>query len=93
MAKHELKTWPSYFQAIVAKKKTFEVRQHDRDYAVGDRLILREYDPEDSGMSRGRYTGQTATVEVTYLMTGGQFGIAAGTCVMGIKFKAINVDR
>lgn len=43
---HTLKTWPEYFEAIWSGKKNFEIRKADRDFKVGDCLILLEYDPE-----------------------------------------------
>lgn len=88
MALHKLKTWPSYFAAIQRKQKTFEVRQHDRDFAVGDTLRLEEFDPD-----RRKYTGQTMDVKVTYLMTGGKFGLDACHCVMAIKITGYNMGR
>jgi site-specific DNA-cytosine methylase len=42
---HELKTWPSYFEAILRGEKRHECRLNDRDFAVGDVLVLREWDP------------------------------------------------
>jgi hypothetical protein len=79
---HRLKTWPGYFQAIVAEVKTFELRQDDRPYAVGDRLILQEYDPEVRG-----YTGASAGRTVTYVLRGPeaeQFGLSPGYCILGL---------
>jgi len=43
---HFLKTWPPYFQAIASGSKTFELRRNDRGYAVGDILVLREFEPD-----------------------------------------------
>lgn len=43
---HELKTLPEYFQAVKRGEKTFELRRDDRPYAVGDTLLLREFDPD-----------------------------------------------
>ena len=60
---HELKTWPEYFQAIIDGIKPFEVRKNDRDYQVGDILLLREYDPIIS-----EYTARDILVEVTYIL-------------------------
>ena len=42
---HKLKTWPSCFQAVKAKIKPFEIRVNDRNYQVGDTLILEEFSP------------------------------------------------
>jgi hypothetical protein len=54
MKKHELKTWPEYFEAVLKKKKTFELRKNDRDFKVGDTLILREFIPCDKCNGTGR---------------------------------------
>lgn len=58
---HELKILPEYFQAVRNGNKTFEIRKNDRGYAVGDRLILREYD-------NGRFTGETEIRYVSYVL-------------------------
>lgn len=68
-AEHELKTWPSFFTAIVKGKKTFEIRLHDRPYLVGDTLFLREYHPTDG------YTGRSVYVTVTYMTTAQGLGL------------------
>ena len=49
---HTLKTWPEYFSAVVLGHKRFEIRKNDRDFSVGDTLILEEYNPET-----GEYSG------------------------------------
>lgn len=46
MIQHMLKCHPEYFEAIKNGTKTFECRYNDRNYQVGDELLLREYDPE-----------------------------------------------
>lgn len=87
MRTHELKTWPSYFDSVERGYKTFEVRKNDRDYASGDLLVLREFDPavQGAGIAPGRYTGRTLTVEVTHVLHGGRFGLDPAWCVLGIK--------
>lgn len=52
--KHDLKTWTEYFQAVKSGDKTFEIRENDRNFKVGDVLLLREFIPcpECSGTRR-----------------------------------------
>lgn len=76
--KHELKTWPKYFSRIVEGSKTFEVRKNDRDFQVGDELVLMEFDPENN-----IYTGKSHKVTVSYILHGGDFGVKEGFVVMG----------
>ena len=60
---HELKIWPEYFNAVKEGIKTFEYRLNDRNYQVGDTLVLKEYLPESK-----EYTGQEVSVVVTYIL-------------------------
>ena len=76
---HELKTWPEYFDAVSKGVKTFEVQFNDRDFQVGDRLLLKEYSPNDKC-----YTGNKLHMDVTYILK--VFGgLPTGWVVMGIK--------
>lgn len=59
---HKLKTLHEYFVAQILGIKKFEVRYNDRDYNVGDILILREWN-NDIG-----YTGTVLYVRVTYIL-------------------------
>jgi Domain of unknown function (DUF3850) len=60
---HELKCWPQFFQAIKFGHKRHDLRRaDDREFRVGDRLLLREYDPETRA-----YTGSTLMAEVSYI--------------------------
>ena len=61
---HELKTWPTFFQDIISEKKTFEIRNRgrERDFQVGDVLLLKEWDPETE-----EYTGRETKRKVTYI--------------------------
>lgn len=48
--KHELKIKPEYFAAVVTGEKTFEIRNNaDRNFQVGDTLILKSWDGEFNG--------------------------------------------
>ena len=79
---HRLKTWPWYFQEVAAGRKNFEVRRcDDRDFKVGDTLILLEYDPRLS-----KFTGNMVSRKVTYILYGKDFAaINKKFCVMSLK--------
>lgn len=74
---HELKCLPAYFADVVEGVKLFEVRRDDRPFAVGDGLLLREWERE-----RG-YTERTWAGRITYVLRGFQ-GVRPDYCVLGI---------
>lgn len=59
---HILKTWPIYFQKVKSNEKPYELRFNDRDYQVGDILILKEWDPESQ-----LFTGDSCRRFVTFM--------------------------
>lgn len=75
--KHGLKIYQEYFEAVKDGRKKFEIRKNDRDYNVGDILVLLEYDKYYEA-----FTGEKITVEITY-MTG--FAQQDGYVVLGIE--------
>lgn len=81
MKTHDLKCWPVYFEAMLAGKKNFDVRVNDRHFEEGDFLRLNEFDPEQDA-----YTGRELIGRVTYILTGGRFGIPKTHCVMALDF-------
>lgn len=40
---HDLKSWPGSFDAVASGAKKHEIRKADRPFAVGDDLVLREW--------------------------------------------------
>lgn len=60
---HDLKIWPEFYEAILDNKKTFEIRRNDRNFAVGDRVILREFDPKNEF-----FTGRSFHAPINYLI-------------------------
>lgn len=73
---HELKTLPEYFQEIIYGRKTFEVRYNDRNFRVGDTLLLREWE-------NGSYTGKAIERKVTYILDNSDY-VKEGFVIMGI---------
>ena len=61
---HELKILPEYYRAVVERRKTFEVRKNDRNFTVGDRVRLCEYDPAYIC----KYTGRVWYGRITYIL-------------------------
>ena len=82
MSRHELKTWPEYFAAVLDGSKRAELRYDDRGFAVGDVLRLREWDPDEE-----RYSGRECSVTVTHIVQGGAFGLAEGHVMMSIALR------
>jgi hypothetical protein len=78
---HHLKTWPQYFAAIRDGSKTFEIRsEQDRTFAVGDVLVLQEYEPESLS-----YTCERETRVVTYIVRGPAWNLPIDMVVMGFR--------
>lgn len=79
MATHELKTWPEPFNAVWRGVKPYEVRRNDRDYRVGDTVILREW------LLEGHfYTHREIQGRITYLTPGGEWGLPDDLCVFAL---------
>lgn len=64
MAIHQLKIAPEYFGPVSLGLKTAEVRLNDRDYKVGDWLILKEYDNGFTGREVSRKVTNVADISV-----------------------------
>lgn len=87
---HHLKVMAQYYDAVEEELKTFEVRKNDRGFQKGDTLILHRFTLEElNQLEMGELwplrPAPKLRVEVTYILTGGQFGIKSGYVVLGIK--------
>jgi hypothetical protein len=87
---HILKTLPDYWDAIERGEKTFEVRRDDRGFQKGDVLVLRRLKKSYGGawVEDRRDTNNTPRElrrKITYVLTGGQFGIEPGYVVLGLR--------
>lgn len=87
MTYHRLKIQSKYFEAVCTRQKCFEIRKNDRNYKVGDCLILQEIDES------GRKTGSNVLVVVTYLLDDFQAGLKDGYCIMSIKILETYQER
>jgi hypothetical protein len=86
---HILKCWPGEFEAVRCGEKLHEIRRNDRDFSVGDSLILREFIPtgerELTGETIGTFTHREILRRVTYITPGGSWGLPNELCVLSIK--------
>lgn len=89
---HELKCSHNFYMDIVNGRKTFEVRKNDREFAVGDMLLLRDWAdygnwPADTNHVQHRYTGSSCSARIIYILDHTQFhaGLKRGYVVMGLE--------
>ncbi|HDR3655090.1 TPA: DUF3850 domain-containing protein [Bacillus cereus] len=59
---HNLKINTVFFEPVLKRIKTFEIRKNDRDFHVGDTINLNEWDNE-----RKEYTGRSIAIEILYI--------------------------
>jgi ASC-1-like (ASCH) protein len=60
--KHDLKLSTEFFGSVLVGIKTFEIRFNDRNYKVGDTLVLKEFNTFTEA-----YTGREIEKKVTYI--------------------------
>ena len=83
----KLKTDSDVFQETWDGLKTYEVRLDDRNFAVGDILLLKETRYTGEEMKAGKplvYTGRTVRCRVIQKLSG-RYGLKDGWCILGIS--------
>lgn len=78
MTIHRIKAWPGPFADVLSGAKRAEVRINDRNYQVGDVLVIREFKPESE-----TYTGRSLDRIVSHVQTG--FGLPDGVVVLSLQ--------
>lgn len=87
MNTHELKTVQPFFDDVARGDKTCEVRKFDRDFKVGDTLILKEYNPESYYHA---FSGDRIEVTISYIQTHEQSeAIVPGWCIISFKQESM----
>ena len=79
MTIHILKTENPHFLDIYQGRKRFELRFNDRNFKIGDFLILREYSKHFGG-----YSSSWHAVKVIHMMEGPTLGLAEGWVILSI---------
>jgi hypothetical protein len=96
MAKfHELKTDPEVFQAVINFKKTYEIRFNDRDFKIGDYLLLKETVSTGEAMKLGfeplQYTGRECLVKISHILHGPIYGLKEGWVIMSFNDDVFDI--
>ena len=79
MTVHYLKIKPEYYKDVECGLKKFELRKNDRNFQVGDILMLIKLDDE------GNETDQVIRVKVSYILKDcPQYGLKDGYAILGI---------
>lgn len=78
MKVHYLKIAPEYFEAVISKRKRFEIRKDDREYEVGDVIVLKEW-------KDGKFTGNASgLLAIRYILRNApEYGLKKGFCILG----------
>jgi Domain of unknown function (DUF3850) len=77
---HYLKTDPIPFEMVRTQKKPFEIRFNDRNYQVGDILVMRYFD-----RNLQLYKFDTLVAKVLSVFQEEGYGLEKGFCVMGLS--------
>ncbi len=84
---HSLKILNKYFKKIVKNEKNWEYRKNDRNYQIGDILVLNE-------INKNNYiTGRTIKVKVVDILSEKDFNSLIGYVIMTFKIIEINLKE
>lgn len=88
---YAIKSWPAFFSKMITGEKKHDMRdKSERTYAVGDRVLLQEYDPFGGG-----YTGRCALFEITYITSNdtpcamSSNALARDACILSVSLIEI----
>ncbi|MEG0944374.1 MAG: DUF3850 domain-containing protein [Angelakisella sp.] len=88
---HQLKCEHGYFEDIISGKKTFEVRNNDRGFKVGDFLGINEVEKRDESETL-LPSGRCVLVEVAYILDNSAY-CKPGQVIMGITPCSIGTQK
>jgi hypothetical protein len=86
LAHHKIKSWSHFFQAIADGKKKHDLRKNDRNYQVGDSIMLLEYDN-----IAGEFTGREQEVDISYI-TSNRYPCAYSSAVLPNDYCILSLE-
>lgn len=85
---HKVKSWKYLFEAAILGIKTHDIRNlGERDYKVGDILVLQEYN-----QATGSYTGRECSFRITYI-TSRSTPCALSGAALGRDFCILSISK
>lgn len=88
MSIHNVKSWKHLYDAAINGLKTHDVRIMDRDYRVGDTLVLQEYD-----WATKSYTGRETEFEITYITSQAHVPCAFSPVVLHPQHAILSIKK
>ena len=79
---HELKILKSFADAVYSGDKTFEIRENDRGFQKGDKVIFKAVENKAAGTYEVEHPINKQEYRITYVLGG--WGIEEGYVVFGI---------
>jgi hypothetical protein len=82
---HTLKTDKDVFIASYIGDKPYELRLNDRNFQVGDSIILQETEYSGEEMKNGKpliYTGREKNMKINYILFGPIYGLKKGWVIL-----------
>lgn len=82
---HNLKTDPGVFEQTAIGNKPWEIRLNDRNFKVGDYVLLLETKYSGEAMRNGKplvYTGREYKFQIRYIMHGPAYGLKMDWVIM-----------
>ena len=76
MRTHKLKLLPVFCDAVFSREKTFEIRENDRGYQKGDRIVFVPHDGSKHTIEGCKYI-------ITYVLSG--WGLKNGYVALGLE--------
>ncbi len=80
VTRHFLKSTTRHFQDVISGSKTMEARKADRDFYIGESILLQEYCPHTE-----RYSGREQLINITNILTGTEYGIMPGYVMISFE--------
>lgn len=85
---HYVRSWSHLYDAIDAGFKVHDLRKNDRDYKVGDHLVLQRFDN-----TTGTFTGEELKVEITYITGRDHVPCAFSSAVLDNNYCILSIKK